>query len=774
MEQVKDTPFEHAVLFWPIEPPTASMLVVVKATYTIERDGLALTPTQPPVTGERYWDDDPERSVRYPTDFAPIKPRGECFVVGHCRPLTGRPEAQTLAAFRVGSVEKSFAVYGDREWVAGAPGRPVPFTEMPLCWERAFGGPGFDANPVGAALPNLELEGQRITSRDSRPAPAATFPIPMTWKSRRALAGTYDERWRATRFPWVAEDFRYAFFNEAPLDQQIDGYWRGDEAVMVRNLHPTLPRAEVRLPRILPRVFVEHDAGDFEEIRLVLDTITIDADEGTVSCVWRGQRSMGTDELAPVGLRRIYTMHEDLGPDGARAASIEACRARMQAKLDAQAAAMAALAGTPPPEPDEGSTVADGETATLAAVRAAAEQVKEGERTKEAMDIAAKVEAVKARLAATGVDITKIEAENAAHLPLEPMPPPSREKIIEELAKVGVVLKDADLDGIVRALDAMEAGPEELPPPPPPVDLRAVVIERHAAGRPIEGDFTGVNLAGLDLRGLDARDAVLMEANFRGANLANAKLDGASLLRADFLSANLTRASLRGADLTEAVLEAAQLVGARLERAELSRAEIQGAVLDDANLEHADLTGANLEGASLAGARCGATVFNQANLTGCRFTGAILVETRLYGVQATGLDLDRADLTKVRVGREADLSGAKIRNAKATDSRWRGAKLDGALFGGTSLVGADFTGASLGRAQLGGCRLRGAVFLESKLVEADLGGADVYEGSFQQAEVTRANLSRSNLYRANFFGAYGEGVRTDGANVDGTYWEKKR
>ncbi|MCA9607231.1 MAG: pentapeptide repeat-containing protein [Myxococcales bacterium] len=780
MELVRDTPFEHGVLFWPVQPPLASMLVVVKATYVIQRDGLALATPQPPTSGERYWDDDPERSVRTPSDFAILKPRGECFVVGHCRPLTGRPETQTAAAFRIGAVEKSFAVLGDRTWDRDRPGRPIPFTEMPLSWERAFGGPGNDANPVGTSLPNIEAEGQRITDKGSRPAPTGSFPIGMTWPARAALTGTYDERWRATRFPWLPDDFRFAYFNEAPLDQQIEGFWRGDETIMVKNLHPSLPRAEVRLPRLLPRVFVEHDDGSptpgvFEEVSLVLDTITVDADEGTVACVWRGRRTMATEELGPVGLGRIFTMHEDLSAEGARAASLEACRARMDVKLAAQAAALEAMKGVAPPAPeDDGATVADAQAAQLAAARAAAQSLADAKAKTQTLDVQAKIADLKQQLAAAGIDTDAAMAANDEHLPSEPMEPPTREELIAKLEAGGMQPRERDIDGLMATLEAMQAPPEPPPAPPPAPDLRAIVIEHHRAGRPIAGDFSGVNLASLDLRGLDARDAILMDANFRGASLVGAKLDGATLIRADFFRTNLTRASLRGADLSDAVLEEAQLGGAKLERADLSRAELQGAVLDDADLGNADLTDASLEGASLAGARCRAAVFNGAKLAGARFVGASLVETRLYGVSAPGLELDRADLTKLRVGRGADLRGAKIRDAKAVDSHWRDATLVGAAFGGTNLTRADFTRADLERAHLAACRLRGAVFQEGKLIEAMLAGADVYEGSFAGADLSRADLSRANLYRASFFKARGEGVRTEGANVDGTYWEAKR
>lgn len=174
MEVVRDTPLEHGITYWAIEPPRASMIVVVKVTFDLRPNGFELAPTQPPVTGETFWDDDPQRSVRWPTDLAILKPRGECFVVGCARPLTGRPETQTTASFAIGAVRKSFAVFGDRTWSGDAPSAPTPFTEMPISWERTFGGPGIDDNPLGTSLPNVQLPGEHVTRRGERvrrPAP---------------------------------------------------------------------------------------------------------------------------------------------------------------------------------------------------------------------------------------------------------------------------------------------------------------------------------------------------------------------------------------------------------------------------------------------------------------------------------------------------------------------------------------------------------------------------------------------------------------------------
>jgi uncharacterized protein YjbI with pentapeptide repeats len=776
MDFVRDTPLEHAVLYWPIRPPRTSMLVVIKSTFVLDEGVARLASAQDPATGELYYDEDPEQSVRYPSDFALLKPRGECFVVGSCRPLTGRPEPRTVASFAIGSVSKSLAIHGDRRWTARGPSEPVPFTAMRLSWERAFGGEG-SVNRVGRGfasdaqgdvlLPNVELESQPLTSPGDRPSPAGTTPIPMSWPERRQHVGTYDARWRATRFPWLPEDFRFAFYNEAPLDQQIDGYWRGDEAIALRHLHPTRPSVSTRLPRILPRAFVERTGPRFEEVPLVLDTITIDADRGLALCVCRGAIELEHDRLGPDGIERLFTMHEDLGAPGARASSLEACRARMHAKLAAEEAAALELQGVAPPEtaPAPEATLVDYDASAIAEAAAQAERARAAQA-----ELDAATEKLKATMMAAGLDVDALLAQELP-APAEPVGPADVNRLREAFTALGVEVPE-DLFRDVE--EVLAAPPPEAPAPAArhKPDLRALVIEAHRQRKPVRGDFTGANLSELDLRGLDARDAILMEANFRGADLTDAKLDGASLQGADFLRARAPRASFTKADLTRAIFDDASLEGARFDDATMSAAELSGAILDGASLPRADLTGAVLEEASLVEARLDEAVLIGARMHRCKLTKASLFETRMYEVKATELELDHANLTKVRIGRGADLSRSRIRHAKAEQSMWRHAILTEVAFGGTTLTGADFTGASLRGAYLAGCPLRRAVFQDAVLESAILEAADVLEGSFRQANVTGAVLRGANLFRADFYRAYGERVSLEGANVDGTYWER--
>ena len=55
------------------------------------------------------------------------------------------------------------------------------------------------------------------------------------WLPRRALAGSYNDIWKQTRWPKLPKDFDFGYWNAAPEDQQFD-YPQGGEKIMLANL----------------------------------------------------------------------------------------------------------------------------------------------------------------------------------------------------------------------------------------------------------------------------------------------------------------------------------------------------------------------------------------------------------------------------------------------------------------------------------------------------------------------------------------------------------
>jgi hypothetical protein len=209
---------------------------------------------------------------------------------------------------------------------------PEMFTEMPLVYEKAFGGidtesGGFCAeNPVGcgfytrkspknidgAPLPNIEDASRPIRSWTDHPGPAGFGCLGKGWAPRVRSLGTYDEAWERERSPLLPRDFRFEFYNTAPPDLQVEGYLRGDEEILLLNLEKS-GKVRFRLPGITPVATVEKTerwSGPSwnEPTPMRLDTLCLLPDEGRLFLVWRG-RCLLTDlsalEVETVRIGRI-------------------------------------------------------------------------------------------------------------------------------------------------------------------------------------------------------------------------------------------------------------------------------------------------------------------------------------------------------------------------------------------------------------------------------------------------------------------------------------
>ena len=97
---------------------------------------------------------------------------------------------------------------------------------MPITWQNAFGGEGFDNNPLGKGiapietedgkvhpLPNVELPRKLVKSKRDRPGPTSFGPIDLVWPQRYAKSGTHDAKWLQTHFPSFAADMDWSIFN---------------------------------------------------------------------------------------------------------------------------------------------------------------------------------------------------------------------------------------------------------------------------------------------------------------------------------------------------------------------------------------------------------------------------------------------------------------------------------------------------------------------------------------------------------------------------------
>lgn len=297
-------------------------VVAVRATFDIHPDGsttVAAEQPEPLLTPE-YRGDPGASSLLYEADLVDEKPGTDVIVNGSAHAPQGKPCTQVNVGLRLGKLQKSLTVFGDRVYERNmvgqaAPSLPMPFLKLPIEYERAYG--GFDRtnpdptrqqmffpNPVGRGVamqartligqpvPNVELPDGQIRSDMA----AGFGPLCSYWEPRRRYQGTYDAGWVEQRKPLLPLDYDPRLNMCAPLDQQVEPHLRpgGVEATLV-NLTPS-GRLHFRLPQIylgFRTHFGEHIKRDPVEHRAKLHTVIIEPEHPRVILVWHTRLSCG-------------------------------------------------------------------------------------------------------------------------------------------------------------------------------------------------------------------------------------------------------------------------------------------------------------------------------------------------------------------------------------------------------------------------------------------------------------------------------------------------
>lgn len=261
------------------------LTLVAKARFAMQHDRTMLLVEAPSLAlADVHHGGDPARSLLRASDMVPFRPRVDVTLTGHAYAPGARAvraSAVRLGLFRdsVAVLDKVVHVMGDR---THADAQPVPFERMPLVYERAFGGPGCDANPVGCGLDGRGVPNLLDPSQPDQPTGYGA--LAPTWKRRRQWLTSTMRRDLARRVPVVDVDWRY--FQAAPRDQQIAEV-RGDEWLVIDGMDATLLRLATQLPnaRATARLYFGDERR--EGVAMVADSLAIDADAHEVTLTWR-------------------------------------------------------------------------------------------------------------------------------------------------------------------------------------------------------------------------------------------------------------------------------------------------------------------------------------------------------------------------------------------------------------------------------------------------------------------------------------------------------
>ncbi len=727
----------------------------------------------------RPGDDDREGAAIYPGDFVDFKPRGEIMVKATCHVPGGRAATECPVRIRIGDLSKALRVLGPRRIARDLGGAkvsaPVPFKTMPITWENAFGGPGFDANPAGRGMqgdvaPTVETADGHMSDGGDRPRPGSFGPISSMWRARRALVGTqYGDHWQKHVAPHYAEDFDPAYFQSAPADQRIAGHFRGDEEVSFTNLHPADPTFTTTLPGLCARAFVKGKDGSFREVKMVLDTVFADLDDERLYLTWRGISPVTQGDFSDVSA--VLVASERLGeakPADDYRAALEAFE-RDPLELEGKLPSDEMAKGEPTANDNDAVSRYLAENGIgeehRVPVREAMAKVKEA---KPDIDLEAAVERSKKTSPSTFSPLkpgvmppTRLKATMRALLDGVAKARAEIEKARPILEREGKAIDTSQLDAAEQVphdprlsqLDPSYAYPEPLSDdePGPGADLR----ERDLQGKSLAGmDLSGANLEAADLRDADLSGANLAGASLKFAVLSGARLDGANLAGANLELANMMRVSAERATFTKANIANATFEGASL----------VGAVFDKANATYVIFEKANVEGASFGRADVSSSDFDSARAQGVKLAGAVAKKTLfaradLRGADFSGADLEGASFMDARCG------AAVFSSATAERGLFIRAELGACRFDRAVLTSAFFDEANLEGASLRCVRARKARFLKAHMPKATFYGADLLGADFRNAALDDVIFRGASLYEVTLLGASGRGMDFDGANT---------
>ncbi len=730
------------------------------------------------------------------------KQRGEFLVYGSCHApeaVTGLQVSATVAGW-----SKTLQVSGARYWNAvGVPSVPEPFREMPVSWTNAFGGLGWEPNPNGVGLkidetgripvPPVQDPRHLAVSPNDRPEPAGFNALNAFWPQRKRYLGTFNDTWLKSRWPHYPHDTDPEYFNTAPMDQRISGFFKGDEPLRIGNMHPLKPEICSALPGVRARVFINRVVDgkeSFIEIPTRAETVWLFPGSDCGVLLFRGTAKVTDETLDDVThlvaeWELLQAKPETLDFYSKKLLKPVAPVPVAPPETDPSAVVPPAPKSEPPPAapdlpkppplPPDAEKLLASATEAIAKVEAQADAAfaKLGMTRAEAM--AKYAPSPKAATAPPQAEIEKMIAdvqqqaeaafkkmgmtqEEATQKYLKSQSPPKDigqeiTKLTDALQGIEAKLQQSgtnfqaaaakalpkidpaslDIGKLIAGLTALAASlppkAEAVPAPPAPEAAEAKIATPAVDG---------------EAEALDSVDAVMNRhaagEKLSGLDLSGLDFSGRDLSHADFSGSTLVKtlfcgAILQNALFADALLADADFSGAQMAQAGFIRVQAVGATFPGADLQDTDLTGGNFSGCDFSGAD-----FSQACLSGAQFAASSLKEIKGVGLTAIKASFPKADLSGANL-RQAKLTSADFTDATLENTCFSQAEASRATFGGAHGKGADFSGAKMNNSRAGKTtKLSGAIFT----------GADMTRSCWERSSLTDARMAGVVLDHANF------------------------
>ncbi|NUO53068.1 MAG: DUF2169 domain-containing protein, partial [Polyangiaceae bacterium] len=698
-------------------------------------------------------------------------------------------------------------VFGERMWLEGDQATlPVPFTRIPLRYERAHRGPaGYEENPVGMpAGPGLPVP--NVIDPADPHGPAGFGPLPGFWPSRQRLLRNLDPAVIEANAPTIPDTFAWSYFHAAPPDQRCT-FFEGNEWVVLEGMHPDLPRIESQLPgaRAQARVYGVESTGH-REVGMSADTLWLDPDRSIACMIWRGNFEVDND--AALAAAQVFAGVELPGrPIPWPGNTAELAAAGPPSKPPTVSEPPATTAGMPPIESSEVPTQspADVEAAvsitspitdpidqpvppvdrspaptapadssqrrwspgsTLASPGMALEGMREAERrppesiTNVRIDVRAIEQAAEAAAASPQAPPALLSAQPGMTNTMTQPPSELRHLIAKVKADEGADDALTGLKNVVSFDDSPTYAPDAS-------DVDKLVAEaEEQALREERPEPVGV-------RPNPPAPIRASKTTIRGLGEGSDSHPPAEPPPTARLTTDQAKAIMQGEEqptqqavVPEVLLKlAAETTGSRAAPpappASVPIPILQASDEDDAG--RPTLTNAQAPTFSHVAAKplpvhlgemrveVERRVREGESLVGLDLSDVDLSGFDLSGQRLSGVRFDRANLRAARL-RGVDLSGASLEGADATE-----ADFDDAILERTNFVSATLTKASMRR-----------VFLtDANLTTANLKGAQLDQASGLRTMFCRAHLDAATAIGATFDGADFTEAQLDGANFDG-------
>jgi len=302
------TPFAADMAMFPNENAIDTLYILVRATFNIGKQWTLANEQLPLIQTDEYWTEPGKSSIKYASEYHTGKPSSDIIMLGHAFAPNGK-EAQNLdVTLKVGKVDKTVRVFGDRKWHDGRISQAKPFKTMAMVYEKAYGGAHIvdgavasveQRNPVGRGfagkrtveemngvqLPNLEDPNDLIKEAQHQPIPSCFGVSAPHWLPRAHYAGTYNEQWETQRAPYLPEDFNRKFFNMAHPDLIYPDYLKGGEVVEITNMHPN---GNIKFSVPMVKLNTDVTMAD-KKLRpeFNLETLLIEPNQLRASLLWR-------------------------------------------------------------------------------------------------------------------------------------------------------------------------------------------------------------------------------------------------------------------------------------------------------------------------------------------------------------------------------------------------------------------------------------------------------------------------------------------------------